>query len=354
MTIQPTRIASVDFAKGVNNALQQFDLAREQKQRNALLEARKEAGRLASQGDTQGARNALLQSGDFTAAERLAQLFRVDERKTARDVNGMLRFLTSGEQVFPGVSKQHKAPTGFTLNDPTNPAAGMTPIPGFLEAKEQLKRAGASNTTVNIANSTGKKFGERFGSKLADKLDLAHTAAQDAVSDEGIINEAESLLKSGIFSGRFADLQLQLNSALQDVGLTSPDPRVSNTQAYMAALGGRVANIIKQFGAGTGLSDADRQFAERMAGGQIQLSEPALRRILSLGRRANKVAIGRFEKMRGRLFNAKDSDGAPLIPAELQSIYDLERPTQASAPQQQPSGSGLSGTTKSGIRFTVE
>jgi hypothetical protein len=48
--------------------------------------------------------------------------------------------------------------------------------------------------------------------------------------------------------------------------------------------------LIKQFGAGTGLSNADREYAEKMAGGQITLTESALRKIIDINdRAANRV-----------------------------------------------------------------
>ena len=42
-------------------------------------------------------------------------------------------------------------------------------------------------------------------------------------------------------------------------------------------MAGNVGRLIKQFGAGTGLSDADRQYAEKMAGGKITLDVKALK-----------------------------------------------------------------------------
>jgi hypothetical protein len=52
-----------------------------------------------------------------------------------------------------------------------------------------------------------------------------------------------------------------------------------------------VGKLIKQFGAGTGLSDTDRKFAEQMAGGQISLDEKSMRKILDISDRAARNVI---------------------------------------------------------------
>ena len=52
-----------------------------------------------------------------------------------------------------------------------------------------------------------------------------------------------------------------------------------------------VGRVIKQFGAGTGLSNADREYAEKMAGGKVTLDRKALERILDINERAARNAI---------------------------------------------------------------
>lgn len=127
------------------NAFQAGRQARDQRrQQNALMEA----GQLLSEGDTQGAQNALFRSGSVNEGLRLQQ------------IQQQLR--TSG---------QRKAPEGFTFNDPANPAAGVTPIPGFIEGKSTLARAARPQVNVNTnlppieteeQKAQGKFFGEQF------------------------------------------------------------------------------------------------------------------------------------------------------------------------------------------------
>ena len=68
---------------------------------------------------------------------------------------------------------------------------------------------------------------------------------------------------------------------------------MQNTEAYIALAAPRVADIIQAFGAGTGLSDADREFAAKAAAGDISMTPQSLQRILKILKKAseNKLAM---------------------------------------------------------------
>jgi hypothetical protein len=66
-------------------------------------------------------------------------------------------------------------------------------------------------------------------------------------------------------------------------------------------MGANVGQLIKQFGAGTGLSDADREFAMQMAGSKITLTEQALRKILDINDRAANKIIDTHNKTYGKV-----------------------------------------------------
>jgi hypothetical protein len=57
-----------------------------------------------------------------------------------------------------------------------------------------------------------------------------------------------------------------------------------------------VGRLIKQFGAGTGLSNADREYAEKMAGGKITLDDKAINRILDINERISRNVIRAHNK----------------------------------------------------------
>jgi hypothetical protein len=74
-----------------------------------------------------------------------------------------------------------------------------------------------------------------------------------------------------------------------------------------------VAQIIKNFGAGTGLSNKDLEFAEKMAGGNINLTTDAIKRIVRLNDEASKYVLKKYNTRRSEL-SRKDAEIADYYP----------------------------------------
>lgn len=136
-----------------------------------------------------------------------------------------------------------------------------------------------------------KAFEGGLGAGQSKKILEDKSSALDAAAILETNQVAKDLLKSGVITGTGANFFVGLNSALQQAGLDfGYADAASNSQAYVSAMGANVGRLIKQFGAGTGLSNADREYAEKMAGGQITLTESALRKIIDINdRAANRV-----------------------------------------------------------------
>jgi hypothetical protein len=102
-------------------------------------------------------------------------------------------------------------------------------------------------------------------------------------------------------------------------------------------MGANVGRIIKQFGAGTGLSDADREFAEKMAGVKIALTKTALQRILSINDRAANRVID--------LHNRNVKNIKTNIPLTVEKpVFDKPKPSAAAtAPARARQGDGTPG-----------
>ena len=122
------------------------------------------------------------------------------------------------------------------------------------------------------------------------------------------------MLDRGIVSGLAADVRVTFGKALQLAGFNYADEDIANTEAYVASSASRTAQIIKAFGAGTGLSDADREYAAKAAAGKIELTEKSLRRILDINERANAYAVRRWNEEFAKL------------PVDMQKQYDLGMP----------------------------
>jgi hypothetical protein len=98
----------------------------------------------------------------------------------------------------------------------------------------------------------------------------------------GILDRPE-----GINVGPFAGIEQTMGALLAklaDGSATAADIRkFENTAEFKARSGTLVGQIIRLFGSGTGLSDADREFAAAISGALIEgnISEPVLRAIMA-------------------------------------------------------------------------
>jgi hypothetical protein len=160
--------------------------------------------------------------------------------------------------------------------------------------KLRIARAGAAN--VNLP-AQEKAFETELGKEQAGSIIKNRTAAQDAASIIDTVKTGRDIMKSGMITGAGADFLVNLNQGLKTVGIDAGyADAAANSQAFTANMAGNVGKLIKQFGAGTGLSDADREFAKDMAGGRISLDAKAINRILDINERAARNVIARHNK----------------------------------------------------------
>ena len=168
------------------------------------------------------------------------------------------------------------------------------PLSPDVEAqKMRIAGAGAARTTVNLPPA-GKKFSETLGETAGKRLDDFRTKAESAVSSLQNSEQLTPLLNDPKFiSGTLANARLAVAKA---VGID-----VSATESYFAGVGQQVAERITAFGAGTGLSDADREFAKKIAAGEETLSVGSIRRIIRINNESAQNVIDRYNKERDML-----------------------------------------------------
>jgi hypothetical protein len=141
-----------------------------------------------------------------------------------------------------------------------------------------------------------KAFESELGKGQAKKAIEDKAVAEDAKSIITTVQEGRRLLQSGVITGFGADFLTSAGAALNQAGINFAEDAVANTQAFTANMAANVGRIIKQFGAGTGLSNADREYAEKMAGGKVTLDRKAIERILDINERAARNVIALHNK----------------------------------------------------------
>jgi hypothetical protein len=150
---------------------------------------------------------------------------------------------------------------------------------------------------INITNKQEGAFEGGLGKGQADRIFASQVAAEDAAAIIDTVKTGRDIMKSGMITGAGADFLVNLNQGLKTAGIDAGYADASaNSQAFAANMAGNVGKLIKQFGAGTGLSDADREFAKDMAGGRISLDAKAINRILDINEKAARNTITRHNK----------------------------------------------------------
>jgi len=174
-----------------------------------------------------------------------------------------------------------------------------TGTPVTLANVMRLRASGAASTTVNMLPQE-KAFEIGLGTGQSKQAIDSKIAALGAATIIETNQTGRNILNSGAITGTGANFFVGFNNALKQAGVDfGYADAAANSQAYAAAMGANVGQLIKQFGAGTGLSDADREFAMQMAGGKITLTEQALRKILDINDKAAGKVIDTHNRTYG-------------------------------------------------------
>ena len=159
----------------------------------------------------------------------------------------------------------------------------------------QTKRPG-TQVSVNTGDRAGVKLAEKMSLNLAEERKDVQAAAISLQN----LRHGYRLLNSGVITGFGSSWMVGTGKLLQRFGFNFAEEPIANTEAYVAHMGRQVGQIIKMFGSGTGLSDADRQYAMKIAGGDIAATEKSLRKILELGETAYRNVIRDYNKRAGQ------------------------------------------------------
>lgn len=208
-------------------------------------------------------------------------------------------------------------------------AAAKVRLEAYLKNKEltpDQKNAAASGKTL-------EEYQARSGEEAANLAILkdnilpelkvskdSATAARDEIS--AIHRSREQLdAAGGIFSGSASEIRLKVAKAAELLGVPNTD-KIANTEAFSAAIGSRVLALVKGLGSGAGISNADRAFAEKMAGGNINLDETSIRRILDIGEKAARSKIDTHNANAGKIIKSNEALKG------YSDVYSVETPGQ--------------------------
>lgn len=163
--------------------------------------------------------------------------------------------------------------------------------PGEVVPGSEATVTRSPNAPVTNINMPSKKFGETIGEKAATRLDTFREGAEQAARGVATNARLRPLLEDKNFiSGTLADARLALAKA---VGID-----VSATESFISGMAEQVAARIKAFGTGTGLSNADRDYALAWAGGKPDLTAKGIARIMRINDASADEVMRTYNKER--------------------------------------------------------
>jgi len=201
---------------------------------------------------------------------------------------------------------------------------------GLEVAPPQVQRVEtiASGMADELAKVGAKAFAE------------AHENARLAADALGSVNRTLPTIDN-MFTGAGAELKLNIARYARTFGVDVVDPStIADTEAYVAESGRRVAQYITNLGAGTGLSDADREYAEKVVAGNITVDKEALKRLLGVIKASSQRTIKNYRSLRTSVEKELGEANKGSL-ALYGNIFVDEGPTQ------EPAGAGLSDAAKS-------
>jgi hypothetical protein len=201
----------------------------------------------------------------------------------------------------------------------------FTPIDDqdLIPAPKQTEDIGRANQlTTELAKEGVKGFTE-----VTQAARDAYRSLDVSRSRLNLLQDNPNLITGGKLSELSTNVLITLASSL---GIRVPATADAEAAQLLIAQGvEEVGQTIKAFGAGTGLSDADREFARIGAGATQDLTAENIKRMVELRIEAAEEAI----RLHQGIYNTLKEEGAsasslafysvrPNLPADLQQYYD--------------------------------
>lgn len=161
--------------------------------------------------------------------------------------------------------------------------------PAFAARQEALKAAGRTQINNNVGGGSDKQ--------IFDAMDESAKAARTTAAGLTGLREARAAIEGGAITGFRADNRLSLQKAGALFGIADPG-KIVNTETFKAAIAPQVAAVLKSTVGTANISNTDREFAEKAAGGNIELDEKSISRLLDIMERAS---VGQLEAHQKRI-----------------------------------------------------
>jgi hypothetical protein len=165
---------------------------------------------------------------------------------------------------------------------------GQEPIPYDTWATAKA-RAAATTVTNNLGGGTDKQVFDAFD----ERSKAARATAQGLTG----IRNAREAIEGGAITGFSADNRLLLQKAARYFGVPMGEAgKIENSEVFKAAIAPQIAAVLKATVGNANISDSDRRFAERAAGGSLDLDEGSIKRLLNIMERASVSHLQQYQE----------------------------------------------------------
>lgn len=244
-----------------------------------------------------------------------------------KDQFDKLDLATASDSDFNATIDGQKGKTEAWQDDKGNP--GVYIVNDFGRVFDEKTKRWVSPATLGLT-----KAPEDVQRVVTDKDAVTEELAKLAVEDFGKMHEKAvaakrtydvvqrqlSRIEGGMPTGLGANIQVYLDRVGKFLNLPYEGTTAADAQAYMREAGKLVAEQIKDFGSGTGLSDADRLYAERISGADITDQKEALQELLELRTNEAIFVMDTYNTARNKLMSKKERQGASAVYTEM--VYD--------------------------------
>lgn len=280
----------------------------------------------------------LVASGGASTA--LSQIFQTKQPQLVDvqlpDGSTQKQWITPGQAggVSVGSAKAKDDESYRPLTDPAERAKfgirNEDKNPYQIDSSGKISAVGGGGTNVSVSTAVNpvlKGLGDQF---------VAGAEAARAQGDtiRSIHNARTELDRAGgIVSGAGADQLLALRKigaafGVQDAGA------IQNTETFRTQIKPIVLDTVKGLGSGSGISNADRDFALQAVGGDIKLDEGTIRRVLDITEKAARGKIDRHNTLADKML-ATQPDLAAISP-----MLRIDPPVAYTPPAQQAKQQG--------------
>jgi hypothetical protein len=155
-----------------------------------------------------------------------------------------------------------------------------------------VQKAPSVQKVIDASNKMIEALADESVQDIVTKRDKARTAK----SKIDVLNRQLDRLEGGMPTGIAANIQVGLAQVGQLMGMPY-NPELINAQEYMMEVANLVKQEIKAFGSGTSITDADREYTQRMVGGDITQQAEALEKMLNIYKEAAETTIKEYNEV---------------------------------------------------------